>query len=96
MMKMERSPFLPLPEGMIIDQVQATETQLTVDVISTQREQQSVPGVVILQNRSIVTRHADGPRRPMCRAEGGTSALGTQVFLSATLMSVQDLHRADS
>src|SRR2546430_10792037 len=36
MMKIERSPFLPLPEGMMIDQVQTTETQLIVEVISTQ------------------------------------------------------------
>jgi len=33
---MERSPFLPLPEGMIIGQVEITPTQLTVEVISTQ------------------------------------------------------------
>lgn len=33
---MERSPFLPLPEGMIIGQVDLTGTQLTVEVISTQ------------------------------------------------------------
>src|SRR5258708_38164642 len=36
MMVMERSPFLPLPEGMIIGQVKFIETQLTVEVISTQ------------------------------------------------------------
>src|SRR6266571_4102518 len=36
MMEMERSPFLPLPEGMVIGQVELTETQLTVEVISTQ------------------------------------------------------------
>ncbi len=33
---MERSPFLPLPEGVLIGQVQITEAQLTVEVISTQ------------------------------------------------------------
>ena len=33
---MERSPFLPLPEGMIIGQVEITPTQLTVEVICTQ------------------------------------------------------------
>ncbi len=33
---MERSPFLPLPEGMVIGQVELTPTQLTVEVISTQ------------------------------------------------------------
>jgi transposase len=33
---MERSPFLPLPEGMVIGQVEVTQTQLTVEVISTQ------------------------------------------------------------
>ncbi|HEY4385094.1 MAG TPA: ISL3 family transposase [Ktedonobacteraceae bacterium] len=33
---MAGSAFLPLPEGMIIDQVQMTETQLTVIVVSTQ------------------------------------------------------------
>lgn len=33
---MERSPFLPLPEGMIIGQVKMSETQLIVEVISTQ------------------------------------------------------------
>ena len=33
---MERSPFLPLPEGMIIGQVELTPTQLTVEVTSTQ------------------------------------------------------------
>src|SRR5512135_464013 len=36
MMGMERSPFLPLPEGMVIGQVEITPTQLTVEVISTQ------------------------------------------------------------
>src|SRR5713101_6108149 len=35
-MVMERSPFLPLPEGMVIGQVEMTPTQLTVEVISTQ------------------------------------------------------------
>jgi transposase len=35
-MEMERSPFLPLPEGMIIGQVEITEAQLTVEVISAQ------------------------------------------------------------
>jgi transposase len=33
---MERSPFLPLPEGMVIGQVEITAVQLTVEVISTQ------------------------------------------------------------
>jgi hypothetical protein len=33
---MERSPFLPLPEGMVIGQVEITPTQLIVEVISTQ------------------------------------------------------------
>src|SRR5260370_39346862 len=36
MMVMERSPFLPLPDGMVIGQVEITPTQLTVEVISTQ------------------------------------------------------------
>src|SRR6266487_4300231 len=36
MMVMERSPFLPLPDGMVIGQVEMTQTQLTVEVISTQ------------------------------------------------------------
>src|SRR6266480_283708 len=36
MMVMERSPFLPLPEGMVIGQVEITQTQLIVEVISTQ------------------------------------------------------------
>src|SRR5256714_2542864 len=36
MMAMERSPFLPLPEGMVIGQVEITAAQLTVEVISTQ------------------------------------------------------------
>jgi len=33
---MERSPFLPLPEGMVIGQVEISAAQLTVEVISTQ------------------------------------------------------------
>lgn len=33
---MERSPFLPLPEGMVIGQIQVTQAQLTVEVTSTQ------------------------------------------------------------
>ena len=33
---MERSPFLPLPEGMVIGQVEIAEAQLIVEVISTQ------------------------------------------------------------
>ncbi len=32
---MERTPLLPLPEGMLIDQIKATETSLLVAVIST-------------------------------------------------------------
>jgi len=36
MMEMEKSPFLPLPEGMVIGQVEITAAQLTVEVISTQ------------------------------------------------------------
>ncbi len=35
MMEMERSPFLPLPEGMVIGQVEIAEAQLIVEVIST-------------------------------------------------------------
>ncbi len=35
-MEMERSPFLPLPEGMVIGQIEITAVQLTVEVISTQ------------------------------------------------------------
>ena len=35
---MEGSPFLPLPEGMLIDQVEQTGSQLTVTVISTRTE----------------------------------------------------------
>jgi transposase len=33
---MERSPFLPLPDGMIIGQVEISAVQLTVEVLSTQ------------------------------------------------------------
>jgi transposase len=33
---METSPFLPLPEGMVIGRVEITAAQLTVEVISTQ------------------------------------------------------------
>src|SRR2546423_6566317 len=40
---MEGSPFLPLPKGMVIDQVQITETQLTVIAIST-RPEAACPG----------------------------------------------------
>ena len=32
---MERSPFLPLPEGLVLGQVEISEAQLTVEVIST-------------------------------------------------------------
>ncbi len=35
---MEGSPFLPLPEGMLIDRVEQTDSQLTVTVISTRTE----------------------------------------------------------
>src|SRR5256714_5065924 len=35
MMEMEKSPFLPLPEGLLIEQVHQSESQLTVIVIST-------------------------------------------------------------
>ncbi len=35
---MEGSPFLPLPEGMLIDRVEQTASQLTVTVISTRAE----------------------------------------------------------
>ena len=33
---MNVSPFLPLPEGMLIEQIHVTETTLTVEVVSTQ------------------------------------------------------------
>ena len=32
---MERTPFLPLPEGMLIDQVQITENGLLITLIAT-------------------------------------------------------------
>jgi transposase len=35
---MEGSPFLPLPEGMLIERVEQTDSQLTVTVISTRTE----------------------------------------------------------
>jgi len=35
---MEGSPFLPLPEGMLIDRVEQTNSQLTVTVIATRTE----------------------------------------------------------
>src|SRR5436190_9214683 len=35
---MEESPFLPLPEGLLIDHVEQSETKLTVMVISTRPE----------------------------------------------------------
>jgi hypothetical protein len=35
MMAMERSPFLPLPEGLVLGQVEIGEAKLTVEVIST-------------------------------------------------------------
>ena len=35
---MERSPFLPLPEGMFMEQVEQSDVQLTVTVISTRTE----------------------------------------------------------
>src|SRR6266849_931520 len=40
---MEGSPFLPLPEGMLIDRVEQADSQLTVTVIST-RAQAACPG----------------------------------------------------
>jgi len=36
MLAMETSPFLPLPEGMVMGQVEISAAQLTVEVISTQ------------------------------------------------------------
>jgi len=36
MMVMEKSPFLPLPDGLVLGQVEIGEAQLTVEVISTQ------------------------------------------------------------
>jgi transposase len=35
-MEMEKSPFLPLPDGMVLGQVEISEAKLTVEVISTQ------------------------------------------------------------
>src|SRR6266487_2854355 len=40
---MEGSPFLPLPEGMLIDRVEQIDSQLTVTVIST-RSEAACPG----------------------------------------------------
>jgi hypothetical protein len=53
MMEMERSPFLPLPEGMVIGQVEITAAQLTVEVISTQPSA-AVLSVGVPQSMSIV------------------------------------------
>jgi len=58
---MEGSPFLPLPEGMLIDRVEQTDSQLTVTVIST-RTQATCPGcgcpsdAVHCQYQSLVER----------------------------------------
>ena len=52
---MERSPFLPLPEGMVIGQVEIAESQLTVEVISTQPFARC-PGCAHAMRNELLTR----------------------------------------
>jgi len=64
MIAMESTPFLPLPEGMIIGQVEITPAQLTVEVISTQ-PCAHCPGVEAPQTLSTVSISAPST---MCHA----------------------------
>src|SRR6266852_37044 len=72
MMAMEESAFLPLPEGMLIDQVHQSESQLTVVVIST-RASAPCPGCgcpsehVHSQYRRMVNDVPCGGRRVVLR-----------------------------
>ena len=66
---MERSPFLPLPEGMVIGQIEMAPTQLTVEVISTQ-PYAHCPGCGTLQ--TLFTGSHD-ERFATCPVEGAAS-----------------------
>src|SRR5215831_5990973 len=69
---MEGSPFLPLPEGMLIDRIEQTDSQLTVTVNAT-RTQAPCPGCgcpsdhVHSQYQRTVTDVPCGGRRVVLR-----------------------------
>jgi hypothetical protein len=67
---MERSTFLPLPEGMVIGQIEIAEAQLTVEVISTQ----PFPAVEAPQTMFTVSISAPST---MCRAGAVASSCGS-------------------
>jgi hypothetical protein len=54
-MAMERSPFLPLPDGLVLGQAEIGEAQLTVEVISQPSHAPAVLAAKLSQMRSTVS-----------------------------------------
>ena len=77
---MERSPFLPLPEGMVIGQVEIAEAQLTVEVISTQPFARC-PGCGSPSDACPLSVSANGSRCALWRPPRRAATRCAQVFL---------------
>ncbi len=89
---MEGSPFLPLPEGMLIDRVEQTDYQLTVTVVST-RAEAACPGCGCPSDHVVPE---DGQRRSLWRPQCRATTLCAQVFLLATVLPEEGVCRAAS
>ena len=92
---MERSPFLPLPEGMVIGQVEITPTQLTVEVISTQPCARC-PGCGNPSDAVHCQYQTNGSRRSLRRPQRGAATRCAQVFLPDSHLSSEGVCRAAS
>src|SRR5438876_7522769 len=80
---MEGSPFLPLPKGMVIDQVQITETQLTVIAIST-RPEAACPGCGCLSEQ-VHSQYQRTVNDVPCGGRNVVLRLGVRKFFCLTL-----------
>ena len=83
---MERSPFLPLPEGMIIGQIEITQSQLIVEVISI-LPCARCPGVGTSQTMSIVNISERFTTFPVRRPPYRPAAMVRKFLLDSDLPS---------
>src|SRR5205809_2183008 len=92
---MEGTPFLPLPEGMLIDQVQITENGLLITVIATHPTSRCP-----LCSKEASDLHSSYRRRVRdvsCgRAPGRALPYRTEILLSQCAVPAQDLYRTDT
>jgi transposase len=73
---MEGTPLLPLPEGMLIDQIQVTKTGLVISVIATHST-----SCCPLCSQPSESMHSHYPRSSLWRQNRAVDSHGSKILL---------------